>query len=197
MHSHSSPHRTLLFVAAGAVFCITGCHGDPASQRANADDEETMEPIPADSPAKAFEGSFRLVSAETDKAARDAAIDDLVSSMNMLSRGIARGRLVDGNPIAEEISIGAVGNKLKVSMDEREYAAPMDGQPAKVKGVTGDELDMHFTIGSELVQTFAGNGRGKVYSYRLDGKDTLKIKVTVSSDQLPKDLVYELTYKRA
>lgn len=184
--------RTLLFVAA--VFCVAGCHSEPTS-RPSVDEDETVEPIAADSPAKVFEGSYRYAGGEEEKAARDKAIDDVVSGMSVFSRGIAKGKLVDSNPIAEEVSVAGANGKLKVSMDEREYAAPIDGQPAKVKGITGDEMDMHFKIAADLEQTFAAEGRGRVNTFHIDG-DKLTIMVKVHSDQLPKELVYELTYKR-
>lgn len=189
--------RNMLFVAAGAVFCVAaGCHDDPTDRSVGGlDEDETLEPMAADSPAKKFEGTYRLAG-ESEKAARDRAIDALVAEMSVFSRGIARSRLIDGNPVAEEISIGAVaGNKLRVAQDDRDYAAPLDGQKAKVKGISGDEMDMHFAIGDELTQTFATDGRGKVYTYRIDG-DTLKMTVRLHSDQLPKELIYELTYNR-
>lgn len=144
-----------------------------------------------------YVGQFRHVGGDTDREARDKAIDDVVSGMNGLIRGIARTRLIDANPIAERLGLVADASSLTVTMDKLSYTGPLDGGKVKVKSITGDDMDMHYEITKEsLTQVFEGDGRGRVNIFTLGTEGRLLLKVRVYAEQLPKDLIYRLGYER-
>lgn len=147
------------------------------------------------SPAAKYLGDYRHIGGQAELDARDAAIDGVVADMSFLSRGIARDKLKDTNPIASNIRLSASDAGLTIAMDERAYTSSRDGGPTRVKGITGDALDMNVTVGDEIEQRFSGDEKGRVNHFRVDG-DKLIVRVRVFAEALPKDVVYELTYQK-
>lgn len=168
------------------------------SAAATAPTVAASEPAAAvDSVLERLLGSYRHAGGERDKKARDDAIDDVVKHMNVLVRSIARSRLEQANPIPARVRIARIGDDLSISMDDRSYRAPIDGRSVKVKGITGDELEMHFRVdGQTLVQIFEGDGGGRINRFSPSGDGELTMKVRVFSERLPKDLEYRLGYRR-
>jgi hypothetical protein len=148
-------------------------------------------------PLDSFLGRFRHSGGDSDRKARDKAIDDVVAGMSILVRGIARDRLKEANPIAAKLAFSTTDKDLTVAMDARSYTGPRDGGKVKVKGITGDEMEMHYAIATARIeQVFAAGEKGRTNRFSLDG-DTVAMRVRVHATQLPKDLVYTLTYTRA
>ncbi len=148
----------------------------------------------SESAIKAFLGSFKHTGGKADTDGRDRAIDDVVKAMNPLVRSIARSRLKETNPIAASLKLTLVGKSLKSDMDGRAYTAPLDGSTVTVKGITGDELELHLEIASDsFKQVFLGDDKGRTNTFRREG-DALVLNVRVHSKQLPKDLLYKLSY---
>jgi hypothetical protein len=140
-------------------------------------------------------GRYVYVGGERERAARDKAIDDVVADMNIIVRSIARSRLKAANPIPRKVAIAISDRTITVTLDSRVYQAPADGSPVKVKGITGDELELRYHLDErELRQEFTGDSGGRNNRFRPMGDDRVRIKVRVHSDQLPKPLVYQLTY---
>ncbi len=147
------------------------------------------------SAATRFAGSFKHVGGTAELEARDKAIDDLVAEMSFMKRGVARDKLREANPIAEKIVVSESQGTLTISMDERSYTAPLDETPVRVKGITGDMLDLVVRAGPELEQVFSAEGKGRTNKYALAG-DRLTIQVRIHSESLPRELSYALTYER-
>ncbi len=146
----------------------------------------------------AYVGAFRHSGGDKERLARDKAIDDVVSGMSFVVRGIARGRLTSANPIAVDVTCSTHDKSLTMTMDQRSFTAPIDGSTATVKSVTGDDIDMHYAITkNSLIQVFDRDGRGRVNTFTLDGTKGLAMAVRVYAKQLPKDLNYRLTYERS
>jgi len=148
-------------------------------------------------PLDPFVGRFRHSGGDKEREARDKAIDDVVAGMSIVVRGIARDRLKEANPICAKLAFAATAKDLTVAMDARAYTGPRNGGKVKVKGVTGDELEMHYAITTGRVeQVFAAEEKGRTNRFSLT-EDTVSMRVRVHATQLPKDLVYTLTYTRA
>jgi hypothetical protein len=142
-------------------------------------------------------GKYRHSGGDKEHKARDAAIDAVVAEMNVLVRAIARGRLKATNPIAPSVSLSSDGDAITVVLGTRSYRAPRDGRAVKVKGISGDEVELRYRVTKDrLEQRFAGEDGGRVNTFALDG-DALVMRVRVFSPKLPKDLSYKLTYARS
>lgn len=151
----------------------------------------------AEGAEKAFLGTYKHSGGDKDREARDAAIDDVVSTMNIVSRTIARERLKSANAIAGVVAITSDGTSLTISLDSRVYTAPLAGTSVKVTGITGDKLDLSYAISTgKIEQKFSGDGKGRVNTFTKSG-DNLTMSVRVYATQLPKDLSYKLAYKKA
>lgn len=151
----------------------------------------------AKSPADPYLGTYAFAGGESEREERDKAIEDVVSGMSFVVRGIARDRLKTANPIAAAIAITLDGSSLTVRADTRTHTAPIDGTKVKVKGITGDDMMMHFDISDErLDQIFLADDKGRRNRFVADGRK-LTLNVRVHADKLPKALLYRLTYQRA
>ena len=142
-------------------------------------------------------GTYAHVGGQAERDAVLAAIEDVVSDMNVIVRGIARSRLQASNPVPKTISIGRDGETIIVAFDQREHTVPLDGSIIQVVGVTGSTLDYRITVSEgQLKQHFAGSKGTRVNTMQRRGDDRLKVSVKVSSDSLPTPLEYSLTLER-
>ncbi len=149
-----------------------------------------------EAPIDAFLGTYRHAGGQKERDARDKAIEDVVADMSFISRGIARDKLKQSNPIAAKLELSADAKDLTVTMDTRTYKGPLDGSPVKVKTILGDEMDMRFKLKKRaLDQVFSAEDKSRLNAYRFDG-DKLVVNVRVHASALPKDLVYKMTYER-
>ena len=150
----------------------------------------------AEAAEKAFLGTYDHSGGDKEREARDKAIDDVVSGMNIVSRTIARERLISANVIAATVKISSDTTSLTIALDSRVYTAPLSGTSVKVTGITGDKLDLSYVISEgKIEQRFTGDGRGRTNTFTKSG-DQLTMSVRVYATQLPKDLRYKLTYKK-
>lgn len=146
---------------------------------------------------KIFLGKYTHAGGEREREGRDKAIEAVVRELNVLIRGIARDKLRDANPIPAAVSIASDGKALTVTHDKLAFTAPINGAAAKVKGVTGDTLDLvHVVTATQLEQRFGTKKQGRINTYTKSGEQ-LVLDVRIYADRLPKDVVYRLTYKKA
>jgi hypothetical protein len=153
--------------------------------------------LAADGAEKAYHGSYKYAGGDKEREARDAAIEDVISGLNILIRPIARDRLKSAMATAAAISITSDATNLTVSLDSLVYTAPLTGGSVKATGITGDKLNLSYAISSAKIdQKFSGDQGGRVNTFTKSG-DQLVMNVRVHSDKLPKDLKFKLTYKKA
>ena len=147
-------------------------------------------------------GTYRYVGGEKDIQALDKAIEQVVSQMNFLIRGIARRRLREPNLPSKEVSI---------SLDEAQIRIERPGQPevsapASGKAITwrnpeeGDVFQVQHGIDErgELYQRFAGERSVSVNRFVLsDDGNALTIHTLIEADRLPAPLRFEMSYRRA
>lgn len=147
--------------------------------------------------ADAIVGKYRFVGGRADHEARDAAIEDVVSEMNVLVRGIARDRLREANPIPGHITLLRKGDALAIAFDQRRYEARLDGAATEVVGITGDKLSYHVELVPKGVrQKFDGDGGGRTNTLEVQGDGRLDVSVEVRSARLPAPLRYRLAFRR-
>jgi hypothetical protein len=191
---HARPalsRRSLLLAAAGAG--LASACGAAAEEFPGV---VITEPLPDGSPARPFLGKYQFVGGDGERAALERAIDVCVDEINALLRGVARGRLSDANRVPSVLVIMGGGNTFAILVDKRPYVGRLDGVPVKVKTVTGDVMDMKFQLGPELIQIFSDQEKGRTNRFELQG-DKLVMHVRVHAEQLPKELLYDLTFARA
>jgi hypothetical protein len=213
MLSHTTPRWLLLstvFVALAAGAC-GGAASDMSALTAPADTAEdgTKTPVPAaapielrgepvaeEAPIKKFIGTYRWVGGVPEQRVLWQRIQSIANTFNFIAKGIVRDKLAAGNVIAKEIRIEADADTLVIYRDKTNVTASLDGTSTKVKSSTGEMMDMSFKVeGNEIVQTSTGINKGRVNRYELkDGK--LIVHTRVHSTQLPKELLYEMTYER-
>ncbi len=178
----------LRYAAAFAALSLLGAFAPPAAADAPGATETTQ---------ARCDGEYRYSGGEAQRAARDAAIDRVVSDMNFLVRGIARSRLKKATAIASAMSIAREGDQLVVSIDGRRYAAPLDGKGVEVQNADGDKLTLtHREKGGRIEQTFRSKDGGRKNGLRCDAENKLELNVTVFSPRLPHELKYRLSYRR-
>jgi hypothetical protein len=188
------------FLVAAAAAALGGCSGaaaDAAAPAGPADGlpSDVREPLPADSPARPFVGTYRFAGSDAEREAVTRAIDNSVSQLGSFVRGFARKRLVAANGVPAELVMMAGGNSFVVLVDHRPYAGLLDGKAIKVTVATGDVMDMSFKFGTDMVQTFVDSEKGRVNRFELRGNQ-LVMHVRVHASQLPEDVAYDLTFLR-
>ncbi|HZO14830.1 MAG TPA: hypothetical protein VFB62_16260 [Polyangiaceae bacterium] len=142
-------------------------------------------------------GSFRFAGGGRERAARDAAIDQVVDEMSFLVRGIARKRLREANRIRERVAISRQGDKLTVRLDGETFTAPINGPAVDVVARDGMELKLRYRIAKgRIEQTLQAEEGGRTNHFEVDGKGRLTVRVRIFSEKLPKDVRYRLTYAR-
>jgi hypothetical protein len=156
----------------------------------------TAPAAPEDAPITELIGTYEWVGGKPEQQAVWRKIEGIASSFNLFAQGIVRSKLAESNQIAKQIRIEADSETLVIYHDAKNASAPLDGSPTKFKAINGEEMDLSFKVEPKTIQqTFAGKGKGQVNSYTLDG-DTLTVHVSIKANQLPRELAYDLTYKR-
>jgi hypothetical protein len=197
---HTAPSRILLLL-------VLGCPGEAVTQSGRAAPDEAETVLAAGDPPLVREvdveptleqlvGSYRHAGGASEQAALEQAIDDVVAGMNVLARGIARKRLLESNRIPGTVEITGNAERLTIAFEDREYTAAVGGAAVDVIGVTGDPLRMTLRVRKRaLIQKFVGD-KGDRTNTMTSRQGGLRIAVLVSSDSLPKDLAYTLTFAR-
>ena len=146
---------------------------------------------------KPYLGPFRHSGGDKDLKARDRAIEGVVSEMSFLVRKMARDRLTAANAIASLLIFSRTSTELTIVMDDRSFTGPLDGTKTKVISSGDTEIDMNYVLSkNSLTQNFERDGRGRINTFTLEGDKSLRMDVRVFADELPKDLVYKLSYVR-
>lgn len=152
---------------------------------------------PSFAQSPSFEGSYALVAEQSDDIA--GAIEAGVAKMNFIKRPIARGRLMKTNPAYQAIAITRTEAGVSVTLDGRApIVSPASGEAVRWKREDGELFDVRSDWqGGVLRQTFAARDgqRENLFTLDPDGH-TLRLRVTITSGQLPVPIVYTLVYRR-
>jgi hypothetical protein len=144
----------------------------------------------------AFTGAFKFAGGAAERDALEKAIDDVVSRMNVIARGIARGKLRDATAIPGSLSLTTSGSNLTI-VDSLSYTGPLDGKPVKVKAFDDNEMELTYDVATQsVVMKLRADGKSQTNKYAVDGKK-LSEHVVITAEQLPIPLWYDLTFERA
>jgi hypothetical protein len=125
------------------------------------------------------------------------AVEEVVSSMGRLQRGIARHKLLDKNHTYDRFQILIDGDSLTMRINHRDYELELGAAPVEASGIEGGTVLTHATVSRRtLTQTFRtsqGLRRHKIH-FGTDG--TAFLEVSIESKRLPKPVHYRLPYAR-
>ena len=133
-----------------------------------------------------------------DRAAIDAQIKAATANMSALVSRIAHSRLQAGNPIPERLSISAIGNDIRVEMDDHAFVAAKGGGERKTKNLAGHTVNLSFHVKkAQLVQDLVQSRGERINVFRFNDAGQLVMRVKESSPELAASVEYDLVYKRA
>jgi hypothetical protein len=129
-----------------------------------------------------------------------AAINETVSPMNFIIRGIARGRLTKVNPLPHSLRLRLATDTVSVAFDSGDpVVTPSNGAVVPWYNALAKETDKAHvaTSGDTLRQTISASDGDRENSISFgDGGARLHLRVTVTSHRLPKPLTYQLLFRR-
>ena len=145
----------------------------------------------AGEPDAKLSGTYAFAGGEAETKALSAAIEECVSKMNVMARGIARGRLEKGNAPTAEVKISAAGKDLTIARTGKPaITAPTDGSKVTRDTISGPAEVTYAVDGTKVVQTMQGKSSlsTNVFSARPRRHD---------ADDLDEDRVSEAARPRA
>lgn len=153
-----------------------------------------------DAAKKKFAGTY--VSKKGVKRERNeinGAIESLVDDMTFYKRPFARSALKDSTKPCPTLIVFFKADQMAINCKGRVDAqTPADGTPVKWQNDDGDDFRLSQKIEkNRMVQVFRGEdgNRKNVYTLRDGGKE-LFIRVTITSDDLPRPLKYTRLLRR-
>ena len=157
-----------------------------------------LAPARADDSNPKLAGTYDYAGGDAEKKKLADTIDAVVGKMSVITRGVARKRLLQGNAPTREVTITLAPKKVTVARtDKPPTSAPDDGTKVRQQTTAGQQ-DVSFTVADgSIVQTMTGSASKSVNRFSLgpDG-NTLTIKTQITSSHLPEAVSYSMTYKR-
>lgn len=148
-----------------------------------------------------FSGTYTLsVPQKKARASVNQKIEKLVDDMNFIKRPFARSSLKGTTEPCAKLTLAFPSDEVSVKCHGKPVTvSPDDGTQAPYKSDDGTTYQVRQEIeGSSLTQFFKGEDGTRTNTYTLsNGGDTLNLAVKIESDQLPRPLQYELSFKRA
>lgn len=147
----------------------------------------------------ALAGNYRFVGGDPERKQIEDACEVAIADSNFIVRAVARRRLKPQVAPWDTLTFRWAGTDLEFGVNGRPgVGTHLNGDAISTTSPTGDPMKMRqWFEGKKLVQVFeleVGTRRNEV-TLGPDGNQ-LKMKVQISSSQLPKPVIYELTYKR-
>ncbi|HEX7049680.1 MAG TPA: hypothetical protein VF188_05660 [Longimicrobiales bacterium] len=153
--------------------------------------------VPAAAQVAALAGRFAYVADESDDI--EQAIDRGTAELNFFKRPIARGRLRDVNAAYQTVEIEQTRSSIAIGFDGHPpIVTPADGAPIRWRRDDGEVFRVRAEwLDDALIQVFTADDgqRENLYTLDPDGR-TLRMRVTITSRQLPAPIVYTLVYRR-
>jgi len=155
-------------------------------------------PAPAD-PRTLFSGTYRPEPGPGNHNAIEAGIDHAVSGLFFLVRGIAHGRIAEGNPIFPFIRFAFPPGTIEMYAGNYVVRSPDNGGESTVHGLDNhtNRVTQRFNGLDRLMQvTWNNDGRRQSeYVLSADGH-TLLVNILITSDRLPLPVRYTMRYRR-
>lgn len=150
---------------------------------------------------ESFGGDFVHTGARRELRSMDAAIDRVVNQMNIFVREIARGEVHRRINPERRIELDVIdASTLTIAMDGWGPVRVAIGAAARrVRGSAGEDIDLTVRFHEGRLVQRAATPRGSrtnVFTLSPD-LEQLSMLVRIASDQLPAEIRYRLTYRRA
>lgn len=176
---------TSVLLAAGGVSFAPGARAEPTEAASDLH--------------VAFAASFGYVGGEKEKRAIEAAIDRALDGMFFAIKPIARAKLRQGAVLLPSLSFAFRDGKIQsLSSGNPPIVSPETGENISYRAADGEtyRVSQRF-VGTKLMQQFvaADGTRKNEYVLSEQGK-TLNLAVTLSSQKLPRPLMYRLSYQK-
>jgi len=125
------------------------------------------------------------------------AVEEVVSSMGRLQRGIARHKLLDKNHTYESFQILIDGDSLTMRINHRDYELELGAPPVEASGIEGGTVLTQATVSRRtLTQTFRTSQGLRRHRIHFGTDGTAFLEVSIESERLPKAVRYRLPYAR-
>jgi hypothetical protein len=149
--------------------------------------------------AGSLDGQYDFVGGDTEVKEIDNACEAAIADMNIIVRAVARRRLRKQVVPWSTLAVRRVSTEMEFGVNgAAAVRTHLNGDPVQAISPTGDPMKMRqWFEGKKLVQVFeleVGNRRNEL-TLEPDGK-TLKMNVQITSSQLPKPVLFALTYRR-
>lgn len=150
---------------------------------------------------ESFQGTFVIANDARELRAMNAAIDRVVDELNIFIREIARGEIHRRITPEQRVVLSVFdANSVSIALDQWGPIALTVGGPARrVRGASGEDVNLtvRYREGRLVQHSVAGNGtRTNTFVLSPDAQ-RLHMHVRIASGQLPSDIRYTLTYRRA
>ena len=153
-----------------------------------------------DAAKKKFSGEYTATASADDERERiDEVIEEVVDDMSRFKRRFARSALEDSTTPCPEFNIRFGSDVMEIHCTSGEPARSyIDGPTVRWTDSDGDEIPLDQDLEADrMIQRFKGEDGERVNEFTLrDGGDTLVKSVTITSDQLPRDVTYTRTFQR-
>lgn len=147
------------------------------------------EPIPA--------GTWRFVPEQSEEI--DEAVDQAVSHMNFLVRGIARSRLRGANKPISQIVIDYPDDNVYILFrsDEPPTITPQSGEFVPYTRADGEVVQVKTELEQGVIRQFFDSDDGqKEHVYRLRPDGNMALEVTVFSEKLREPFTYTWVFSQ-
>ena len=145
-------------------------------------------------------GRYRYAGGKAQRERFEAAVEFVVSDLNLLVRPIARSKLLESQRPAANIDISHDASRVTVERDGApQIRGPADGTPFSWKNRYGDKLELRMSLEAARLQIrFKGKHSRTVTTYRSsEGGSKLSMLTIIKDPRLPRPLSYGFGYKRA
>ena len=145
-----------------------------------------------------WNGEFSYAGGPAESSALHSAIEFAISTLNPISRRVARARLQSATEIYPTLRIRVEADEIHVSLGTHPVVSPRDGGAIRGTSPNGTRASIRQEVrGHELVQvlhTRSGTRRNRMRLDRLGRQ--LSLETNISASRLPSDIHYVLTYRR-
>lgn len=144
-----------------------------------------------------FAGRYILIRDQSEDLKQ--AINRATDTMNFFRRQMARRQLREKLALYSTVSMGRSGESFRTNLaGKTTLSLPLSGAPVLWRAPFGEMVQARLRPGSELLETFELKQGHCEHRFRLSpDRRILTVDVRVTSDELPKPVVYQLVYQRA
>ena len=147
-----------------------------------------------------YSGRYKYAGGRAQREKLEQQIEQVVSQLNFMIRGMARSRMIDGLSPWPTLDFEFGDNQVVFRRPgEPVIRGPLDGSPVDWKNKQREAIQVRMTFKDQTLRIrYKGDGSDSRYNYsfRDEGK-RLDIRAAIDHVRMPSTLKYGLTYKRA